>query len=93
MARFVKGTPKPKNSGWKSESKKKRKKIHEIFDDAFYKADGIQKLDKWISASDDNYGAFLKIMAKRIPQAVEVSGSQDNRTPINIMVPASVLKV
>ncbi|GHT49281.1 hypothetical protein AGMMS49936_11880 [Endomicrobiia bacterium] len=52
-----------------------------------------KNLNKWISASDDNYGAFLKIMSKRIPQAVEVSESENNTTPIYLNVHPDALKL
>ncbi|GHT49284.1 hypothetical protein AGMMS49936_11890 [Endomicrobiia bacterium] len=41
---FVKGQKRPKGAGWRPETKEKRKKMCEIFDDAFYRAGGTQKL-------------------------------------------------
>ncbi|GHT57176.1 hypothetical protein AGMMS50233_10270 [Endomicrobiia bacterium] len=88
---FVKGHK--KFGGWTSESKEKRKKVHEIFDEVFEEVGGKDRLVQWVNASDDNYRDFIKIMAKRIPQAVEVSDSEDNTTPININVHPDLLKV
>lgn len=75
---FEKGCTRSPNAGWTPESKEKRRKIHEIFDEVFDEVGGKDRLVQWVKASDDNYRDFIKIMSKRIPQAVEVSGSDKN---------------
>ncbi|GHT29156.1 hypothetical protein AGMMS49995_11130 [Endomicrobiia bacterium] len=89
---FQKGEPKPENSGWKPETKEKRRKAHEVFYKVYNDIGGDEAFVKWAS-QEENRGQFYKMYSKQLPTEVSISGSEDNTTPINIMVPASVLKV
>ncbi|GHU52875.1 hypothetical protein FACS189496_3640 [Bacilli bacterium] len=52
---------------------------------------GVTGLKRWADSNEDAF--YGKIFAKRIPQAVEISGAADNNTPININIPALLAKV
>ncbi|GHT53216.1 hypothetical protein AGMMS50233_06600 [Endomicrobiia bacterium] len=67
----------------------------QVIELAFKRTGGVDRLVQWANDPDhpENYGAFLKIWAKRIPQAVELSGAADNNRPINIHLPAEAAKI
>lgn len=88
---FEKGHEKLEGSGWKPETKEKRRKTHEVFNKVYNDIGGDEAFAQW-AAKEENRALFYKMFSKQLPTEVSISGSNDP-TPININVHSDLLKV
>ena len=70
-----------------------RRRVVSAFMDAFELVGGTPKLVEWAMASDENYGAFLKLYARLLPPQNDTSMEESKEKVIKHILPRSRLDV